>query len=222
MPSISLRARLTSLGTSFSLTGKRSSSTGRISEAKRSVLRVRAFPWAFSTHRLSRLRSTNCATPTFPDLASASRNSALPDSFSNPRRPSVQEYRLRLKRPPPNASRQCPFKSSIAALSCSYGLFPWVGLLRFTTSLRPKPRPLPHPTPSKPMPLKPLTAGDSTVPLGATLIVPPPMLRLTPDCEPGIQFWPLQRLPSASKTNLPLAHIPPPAKQSERAKSSGT
>ena len=34
------------------------------------------FPWAFSTHRLSRLRSTNCATPTFPDLASASRSSA--------------------------------------------------------------------------------------------------------------------------------------------------
>ena len=47
-------------------------------------------------------------------------------------RPPAQEYRLRLKRPTPNASRRCPpFKSSTAARSCSYGLFPWVALLRF-------------------------------------------------------------------------------------------
>ena len=46
------------------------------SEAKRRVFRVRALPWAFSTQRLSRFRSTNCATPTFPDLASASRSKA--------------------------------------------------------------------------------------------------------------------------------------------------
>jgi hypothetical protein len=37
-----------------------------------------------------------------------------------------------LKRPTPNAARRCsPFKSSTAARSCSYGLFPWVALLRF-------------------------------------------------------------------------------------------
>src|SRR6202048_517400 len=37
-----------------------------------------------------------------------------------------------LKRPTPNASRRCPpFKSSTAARSCSYGLFPWAALLRF-------------------------------------------------------------------------------------------
>ena len=47
-------------------------------------------------------------------------------------RPPVQEYRLRLKRPPPNAARRCPpFKSSTATRSCSCGLFPWVALLRF-------------------------------------------------------------------------------------------
>ena len=44
----------------------------------------------------------------------------------------MQECRLRLKRPTPNASRRCPpFKSSTAARSCSYGLFPWAALLRF-------------------------------------------------------------------------------------------
>src|SRR5208337_1713880 len=37
-----------------------------------------------------------------------------------------------LKRPTPNASRRFPlFKSSTAARSCSYGLFPWAALLRF-------------------------------------------------------------------------------------------
>src|SRR5271165_6246577 len=35
-----------------------------------------------------------------------------------------------LKRPTPNASRRYPpFKSSTAARSCSYGLFPWAALL---------------------------------------------------------------------------------------------
>ena len=35
-------------------------------------------------------------------------------------------WRMRLKRPAPNASRRYPpFKSSTAARSCSYGLFPW-------------------------------------------------------------------------------------------------
>ena len=69
MSSISFMARLTSLtvGTSFLLTGRRSSSAERISEAKRSVLRIRALPWALSTQRFSRLRNTNCATPTFLD-----------------------------------------------------------------------------------------------------------------------------------------------------------
>src|SRR5271157_784640 len=33
---------------------------------------------------------------------------ALPDPFRTHGRPSVQEYRLRLKRPTPNASRRCP------------------------------------------------------------------------------------------------------------------
>src|SRR5258708_7503994 len=46
-------------------------------------------------------------------------------------------------------------------------------------------------------------------------MTPPPMLWMTPDCEPGIQFCPLQRLPSASNMNRPLAYTPPPAKQSE-------
>src|SRR5207249_1665235 len=80
---------------------------------------------------------------------------------------------------------------------------------------------VPHPTPSKPMPVKPVIGGERGVPLGANLTTPPPMLRITPDCEPGIQFCPLQRLPSASNMNRPLAYTPPPAKQSIRAKSGG-
>ncbi len=52
-------------------------------------------------------------------------------------------------------------------------------------------------------------------------MTPPPMLLMTPDCDPGIQFCPLHRLPSASNMNRPLAHIPPPAKQRLRAKSGG-
>src|SRR5271165_1071121 len=57
---------------------------------------------------------------------------ATPDPLRTHGRPSVQECRLRLKRSPPNASRRCPpFKSSTAARSCSYGLFPWAALLRF-------------------------------------------------------------------------------------------
>ena len=58
-----------------------------------------------------------------------------PDSLPNPRTSFWQEYRLRLKRPAPNASRRCPlFKSSTPESfrgSCSCGLFPWVALLRF-------------------------------------------------------------------------------------------
>src|SRR5208283_4545456 len=80
---------------------------------------------------------------------------------------------------------------------------------------------VPQPTPSMPMPAKPVIAGESAVPLGLNLITPPPVLLLTPDCEPGIQFWPLQRLPSASNMNRPLAYTPPPAKQRLRAKSGG-
>ena len=51
-----------------------------------------------------------------------------PDLHRTHGRPSVQECRLRLKRPTPNAARRCPpFKSSIPESfrgSCSYGLFP--------------------------------------------------------------------------------------------------
>src|SRR5580700_7148501 len=55
-----------------------------------------------------------------------------PDPFRTHGRPSVQECRLRLKRPTPNASRRCHLiKSSTATRSCSYGLFPRVALLRF-------------------------------------------------------------------------------------------
>ena len=56
-----------------------------------------------------------------------------------------------------------------------------------------------------PMPVKPVIGGESGVPLGVNLITPPPVLLLTPDCEPGSQFWPLQRLPSASNMKRPLA-----------------
>jgi hypothetical protein len=57
-----------------------------------------------------------------------------PDSFRTHGRPPVQECRLRLKRPPSSSrtlARHLPFKSSTAARSCSYGLFPWAALLRF-------------------------------------------------------------------------------------------
>ena len=57
-----------------------------------------------------------------------------PDSIRTHGRPSVQECRLRLKRPPSSSrtlARHLPFKSSTAARSCSYGLFPWAALLRF-------------------------------------------------------------------------------------------
>src|SRR5262245_52751133 len=80
---------------------------------------------------------------------------------------------------------------------------------------------VPQPTPSRPMPLKPVMGGESGVPLGVNLTTPPPMLRRTPDCDPGIQFCPLQRLPSASNMKRPLAHIPPPAKQRLIMKSGG-
>src|SRR6202023_1119237 len=63
-----------------------------------------------------------------------------PDLHRTHGRPSVQECRLRLKRPTPNAARRCPpFKSSTAESfrgSCSYGLFPWVALLRFAFGRR--------------------------------------------------------------------------------------
>jgi hypothetical protein len=49
----------------------------------------------------------------------------------DPRTSFGQEYRLRLKRPPPNASRRCPpFKSSTRSALLLCGLFPWVALLR--------------------------------------------------------------------------------------------
>ena len=64
---------------------------------------------------------------------------------------------------------------------------------------------VPQPTPSMPMPVKPVIGGESAVPLGLNLPTPPPVLLLTPDCEPGIQFMPLQRLPSASNMKRPLA-----------------
>ena len=57
-----------------------------------------------------------------------------PDSFRTHGRPPVQERRLGLKRPPSSSrklARHLPFKSSTAARSCSYGLFPWAALLRF-------------------------------------------------------------------------------------------
>jgi hypothetical protein len=44
-----------------------------------------------------------------------------------------------------------------------------------------------------PIPVKPVIGGESGVPLGVNLTTPPPMLLMTPDCEQGIQFWPLQR-----------------------------
>src|SRR5271157_2233139 len=59
---------------------------------------------------------------------------ATPDPIRTHGRPSVQECRLRLKRIPSSSrtlARHLPFKSSTAARSCSYGLFPWAALLRF-------------------------------------------------------------------------------------------
>src|SRR5271165_1575305 len=81
---------------------------------------------------------------------------------------------------------------------------------------------VPQPTPSMPMPVKPVIGGERGVPLGVIFKTPPPMLLLTPDCDPGSQFCPLQRLPVASNINRPLAYDPPPEKQSEMTKSSGT
>ena len=57
-----------------------------------------------------------------------------PDSFRTHGRPPVQECRLRLKRPASSSrtlARHLPFKSSTAARSCSYGLFPRAALVRF-------------------------------------------------------------------------------------------
>ena len=68
---------------------------------------------------------------------------------------------------------------------------------------------------------EPVIGGDSGVPSGANLAVPPPMLVATPDCEPGIQLTPLQTLPSASIASLPGASVPPPSNQSDSAKSGG-
>src|SRR5208283_3221982 len=64
---------------------------------------------------------------------------------------------------------------------------------------------VPQPTPSMPMPVKPKIGGDNATPLGLNLPTPPPVLLFTPDCEPGIQFIPLQRLPSGSNMKRPLA-----------------
>src|SRR5262249_15989823 len=80
---------------------------------------------------------------------------------------------------------------------------------------------VPQPTPSRPMPVKPVMGGERGLPLGVNLTTPPPMLRRTLDCDPGIQFTPLQRLPSASNMNRPGADKPPPANQRLRAKSGG-
>src|SRR5262249_6299658 len=63
--------------------------------------------------------------------------------------------------------------------------------LKLVTQTLSSDTPVPQPTPSTPMPVKPVTGGDSAMPLGENLTVPPPMLVSTPDCEPGIQFTPL-------------------------------
>src|SRR5262249_16716261 len=78
---------------------------------------------------------------------------------------------------------------------------------------------VPQPTPSRPMPVKPVMGGERGTPLGVNLTTPPPMLRRTPDWDPGIQFCPLQRLPSASNMNRQGEYSPPPAKQGLSTKS---
>src|SRR5208283_5191086 len=52
----------------------------------------------------------------------------------------------------------------------------------------------------------PLAAPSLVWNLGFLRVSPPPMLLLTPDCEPGSQFCPLQRLSVASNINRPLAY----------------
>src|SRR5271154_5192929 len=75
--------------------------------------------------------------------------------------------------------------------------------LKLVTQTLSSATPVPQPMPSTPIPVKPVIGGERAVPLGANLIVPPPMPLMTPDCEPGSQFWPLQRLPSASNMSRP-------------------
>src|SRR3954452_20284338 len=55
---------------------------------------------------------------------------------------------------------------------------------------------VPHPIPLIPAPVNPVMGGESAVPSGPNFATPPPMLVSELDCDPGIQFWPLHRLPS--------------------------
>ena len=48
--------------------------------------------------------------------------------------------------------------------------------LKLVTQTLSSATPVPQPMPSTPMPVKPVIGGESGVPLGANLIVPPPML----------------------------------------------
>jgi hypothetical protein len=63
--------------------------------------------------------------------------------------------------------------------------------------------PVPQPIPSMPAPVKPVIGGESGDPSGASLATPPPMFVWTLDCDPGIQFDPVQTLPSASNITRP-------------------
>ena len=78
---------------------------------------IKNAPWFIHCLMLPKGCSTSSRRcPGFPDLPSAVLLSGSGQIHSEPTGgPPAQEYRLRLKRPPPNASRGCPpFKSSTA------------------------------------------------------------------------------------------------------------
>ena len=64
---------------------------------------------------------------------------------------------------------------------------------------------VPQPMPLMPAPMKPVTGGESVAPSGPNFATPPPMPFTALDCDPAIQFEPLQALPSASIITRPGA-----------------
>ena len=105
--------------------------------------------------------------------------------------------------------RPCSF--SLNGKSCSVATgWPWKSItrilpLKLEAQTFSRVTAVPQPIPLIPAPRNPVTGGESVAPSGPNFATPPPMPFTALDCEPGIQFEPLQRLPSASSITRPGA-----------------
>jgi hypothetical protein len=78
----------------------------------------------------------------------------------------------------------------------------------------------PKPGPAMPPPLKPNGLGDSALPLGANLLIPP-VHEASWFCAPTVKLSATQALPSLSIMSLPPPLTPPPVNLSGNTKALG-